>query len=64
VFLTDRQWVQNMLLFSSIVPLFARDRLHTDVSQENEKKLALSFNSTFLYIDDVILLNKFGDAVD
>jgi hypothetical protein len=42
----------------------ARDRFHTDISQETKTKLALSFNSTFLYIDDVLLLNKFGDAVD
>ena len=33
---------------------------------KNEKKLALSFNFTFRYIDDVVSLNnsKFGDFVD
>jgi len=33
---------------------------------KNEKKLALSFNSTFCYIDDVLSISnyKFGDVVD
>lgn len=47
-----------------LVPVFTGDRFHTDVSQEQEKKLALSFNLTFLYIDGVLSLNKFGDFVD
>jgi hypothetical protein len=36
------------------------------ISKKNEKKLALSFNFTFRYIDDVLLLNNFrlGDFVD
>jgi hypothetical protein len=34
--------------------------------KKNEKKLAWSFNFTFRYIDDVLLLNNsmFGDFVD
>ena len=33
---------------------------------KKDKKLAISFNSTFRYIDDVLSLNnsKFGDYVD
>ena len=36
------------------------------ISKKNEKKLALSFNFTFRYIDDVLLLNnsRLGDFVD
>ena len=51
-----------MLLLSPTCSL----RLHTGASQENEKKLARSFNFTFRYIDDVLSLNnsRFGDFVD
>ena len=55
-----------MLLFSSIVTLFVWGLLHTGASQnKNEKKLARSFNFTFHYLDDVLLLNNssFGDFV-
>ena len=36
------------------------------ILKKNEKKLAWSFNFTFRYIDDVLLLNnfRFGDFVD
>jgi hypothetical protein len=36
------------------------------ISKKNEKKLALSFNFTFRYIYDVLLLNnsRLGDFVD
>jgi hypothetical protein len=36
------------------------------ISKKNEKKLALSFNFTFRYINDVLLLNnsRLGDFVD
>jgi len=36
------------------------------ISKKNEKKLALSFNFTFRYIDDVLLLNnsRLGDLID
>ena len=38
---------------------------YTDFSRKNEKKLARSFNFTFRYIDDVLLLNNYrlGDFV-
>ena len=37
-----------------------------ELVRKKDKKLAISFNSTFRYIDDVLSLNnsKFGDYVD
>ena len=59
-------WYQLCSFSHRLVPLFVRGRLHTGASQENKKKLALSFNFTFHYIDDVLSMNnfKFGDFVD
>jgi hypothetical protein len=41
-------------------------KFHTGASQENEKKLAQSFNFTFRSIEDAFSLNnsRFGDFVD
>ena len=55
-----------VLIYSSTRFLQVRSTLHVEGSQENDKKLALSFNLTFRNIDRVISLNKskFGDYID
>ena len=59
-------WVQTVPLPRRFVLLSAWGRFHTGASEENQKKLARSFNFTFRYIDDILSLNnvKFDDFVD
>ena len=62
-FSTDSRHTYGYKLCSSsrrLVPLFVWGRLHTGASQENEKRLARSFNIKFPYIDDVLSLNNQG----
>ena len=63
VFLTDKQWVQNVLLFSSTCSFI---RMRQEFIKQSENKLGRLFNFTFYYIDDVLSLNdyKLGDFND
>ena len=60
-------WVQTVLLFSptSSFNLYAADFIH-GLLKKNEKKISLSFNFKFNYINDVLSINnsKFGDFID
>jgi hypothetical protein len=53
-------------LFVDLFPYSHEADFIQGILKKNEKKLALSFNCTFLYTDDVLLLNnsRFGDFVD
>lgn len=59
------QWVPIVFLF---LPTYSFIRMNfiQVLLQNTDKKLAISFNFTFRYIDDVLSLNnpKFGDYVD
>ena len=63
----------NIYLSANCAPLFADLFLYSYEAEfiqgflkKNERKLAIFFNLTFRYIDDVLSLNncKFGDFVD
>jgi hypothetical protein len=69
VFATDSRHTNGYKQCSSslrFVSLFVCCRLHTGAFQENEKKLARSFNFTFRYTEDIFSLNNscLGHFVD
>ena len=58
------QWVSAvLLLIDMLLYLYKADFIQRFLNQ-NEKKLARSFNCTFRYIDDVLSLNTFDELVD